>query len=161
MRKNVAVFSNSNKFIRYCTIPEANRMVKNNEAYFTGTRVLKYKYENDHSGLKQQVRRKDKRTCYICNRKIPHNECCTIDHVIPVSRTDKDKVWNLSNIRCCCSKCNNDKGNMTLKEYIEHIMRYRNEYSHISAAQLKRLVDYAEYQEKEYKKDRKGVKKHD
>lgn len=39
----------------------------------------------------------------------------TIDHVIPRSRGGRDSK---DNARCCCDRCNSEKSDMTIREYV-------------------------------------------
>ena len=54
-------------------------------------------------------------------------------------------------MRCCCEKCNNDKGNMTISEYVEYIKHNRNKYQYISDNRLLYLENFSKYYEDEYK----------
>lgn len=62
--------------------------------------------------------------CYYCGREVleipfkkgqkkPRN-AATIDHIIPVCRGGEDKIDNMV---LACHACNNEKGNMSLKNF--------------------------------------------
>lgn len=66
--------------------------------------------------------------CYLCGVKTDKNADVNddiypnLDHVVPLSRLDSIGMrlghHVRSNVRCSCSKCNNNKGRMTDKEYL-------------------------------------------
>jgi 5-methylcytosine-specific restriction endonuclease McrA len=58
------------------------------------------------------VFKRDKWKCYMCNNKtqkknIYSHNAAEIDHVIPLSKGGKDIP---SNVKCCCRRCNGEKG---------------------------------------------------
>ena len=53
-------------------------------------------------------------------------------------------------MKCCCERCNNDKGNMKLSEYVAHIFRYRDKYDYISDKRLSYLKNYAKHSEEDF-----------
>ena len=53
-------------------------------------------------------------------------------------------------MRCCCSRCNNNKGNMKLSEYVNHIYDNRKDYDYISDKRLEYLKNFSEYYEEEF-----------
>lgn len=59
---------------------------------------------------RKSVFARDNYTCQYCGRR---NGPLTIDHVIPRERGGGED-WN--NLVCCCTKCNNKKGNRTPEE---------------------------------------------
>ncbi len=78
---------------------------------------------------------RDKYTCQYCGKKFPPSEL-TIDHIIPKSKGGHT-TWD--NVVTCCKRCNNKKGDETLREagmtlvkkpsapnfvYFLHIVRY-------------------------------------
>lgn len=68
------------------------------------TRALK-------QALKMRVFVRDNWTCYICGlrvRDLPnHPRMATVDHIIPRIKGGSN---DMSNLKTCCAKCNNDKG---------------------------------------------------
>ena len=86
--------------------------------------------------------------CYICNEVI--EETSTIDHIIPKYN---DVATTISfNMKCCCYRCNHDKDNMTLSEYVDHIKQNRDKYDYISDERLLYLEHYAYIYEREFYK---------
>ena len=147
--KMIIVLDCNNNFLSYCTRDKAKSLVKAHKAYFVADKTLRLKTsKSQEASKKRKVLRESKRICYICNRKIPEKETATIDHVIPKSR---DKLATCEyNMRCCCERCNGDKSNRTLSEYVKHIKKNRQNYSYISDKRLIYLEQYAEQYEKDY-----------
>ena len=77
--------------------------------------------------------RNNKRHCYFCGCRL-NNGIRTIDHLIPQARGGSNswynKVW-------CCFKCNNEKSDMTEKEY----RRYK---TYAKTMKGKELIRYCE-----------------
>lgn len=61
--------------------------------------------------------KRDGTVCYLCDEHILRREM-TIDHVIPLCKGGSNEM---DNFRLTHSKCNSDKGNMTLEEYVKSI----------------------------------------
>lgn len=147
--KIIAVLDVNGKFLSYCTRDRAKKIVQEHKGFFIADRTLKLKTSKIKEAIeRREVIRESKRICYICNRKISDKETATVDHVIPKSRNEF--ATNKFNLRCCCERCNNDKADMTLLEYVQHIRYNRNDYSYISDKRLDYLEQYAETYEKEY-----------
>lgn len=148
--KRVAVFDNDGKYLSHCTYERANKLVHSKKAFFIGIDMLRLK-----TGRKQIIRdkhdviRKDEYRCYICNNYIKHHNKRTVDHVIPKSR-DKMFADTKENMRCCCDRCNLDKDNRTIIEYVRHIRNHREKYTYISNKRLDYLERYAIQYEKDY-----------
>ena len=53
-------------------------------------------------------------------------------------------------MKCCCERCNNDKGNMKLSEYVLHILENRGKYDYISNKRLEYLKQFAITYEEAY-----------
>lgn len=66
---------------------------------------------------KQNIIRRDMRTCQYCGRTESH---MTVDHVIPKSQGGQD-TWE--NLVCACSSCNNRKGDSTPEHAGMHLIR--------------------------------------
>lgn len=147
--KMIIVLDCNNNFLSYCTRDKAKALVKAHKGYFVADKTLKLKTsKSQEASKKRSVLREAKRICYICNRKIPEKEIATIDHVIPKSR---DKLASCKyNMRCCCERCNGDKADRTLSEYVQHIKENRQRYTYISDKRLIYLEQYAEQYEKDY-----------
>lgn len=152
----IALFDRNNKFLRYITRQKAKQYVKEGKAKWVATKTLRMKYVKTLAGYNKSSIVKDaKSICYICNRKISDKNQVTIDHVIPISRDKNADV--LYNMRCCCARCNADKGDKTLIEYVEYIRQNRESHLYISDKQLDHLVQYAPQYENAYKKYKEVV----
>ena len=64
------------------------------------------------------------------------------------SAEDFEDVYE--NMRCCCTRCNGDKGNMKLSEYVKHIFENREKYDYITDKRLEYLKNFAKYYEEEF-----------
>lgn len=147
--KVITVLDVNGKFLSFCTRQRANKVVQSHKGYFIGNKTLKLKTSKVKEAKdRREVIKKDKRICYICNRKISEKDIATVDHVIPKSRDEF--ATNKFNLKCCCERCNNDKADMTLLEYVQHIRYNRKDYDYISDKRLNYLEEYAEMYEKEY-----------
>lgn len=56
---------------------------------------------------------RDNHTCYLCGKEFGDDDL-TVDHLTPKS---KGGPWSWENLVTCCKKCNNKKGDKTLKEF--------------------------------------------
>ena len=66
------------------------------------------------SKLKREIK-KFASFCAYCDYFFTSYEEKTIDHIIPRIKQGKSKI---SNMVCCCEKCNRDKADKDLKEFI-------------------------------------------
>lgn len=147
--KVIAVLDVSGKFLSFCTRQRAKKIVQEHKGYFVAEKTLKLKTSKTKEAKeRREVIKESKRICYICNRKISEKEKATVDHVIPKSRDEF--ASNKFNLKCCCERCNNDKADMTLLEYVQHIRYNRKSYLYISDKRLDYLEQYAKIYEKEY-----------
>lgn len=149
IKKTIAVFDNDGLYLSHCTYERARKLIKERKAFYIGISTIKLV-----TGKKQKLREKhmvikeDRRVCYICTEHIPENKQATVDHVIPKSR---DKFADIKmNMRCCCERCNNDKNDRTLYEYVKYMKRNRYKYPYISRKRLDYLEKYAKQHEKDY-----------
>lgn len=84
---------------------------------------------------KKEIYEEQKGRCYLC-KVYTHLDCdvmndfhATIDHVIPKSWTHvwpKEYLESRKNLKIACRKCNMEKGNMSLNDYIKWKARKRN-----------------------------------
>ena len=88
--------------------------------------------------IKDRIISDANRICYICGERIPEDEIATIDHVIPMSRRISP-CYKESNLRCCCLRCNGDKGDMDIQEYVDHIENNRYDYEYIPNERIEYL----------------------
>lgn len=147
--KSIAVVDSNGKFLSFCSRQRATKIIKDHKGYFIADKTLKLKTsKSTEAKERRQVIEEAKRICYICNRKISEKETATIDHVIPKSRDEFSR--NKFNMRCCCTHCNNDKADMTLLEYVQHMKENKKTYGYISSKRLDYLEEYAIQYEKDY-----------
>lgn len=148
-KKTIAVFDPDGKYLSHCTWNRALGLLQTRRAIRLNATTIRLKQtKRQRIKEKHDIIAQSKRICYICNRVIPEDETATIDHVIPKSRDKRADVY--SNMKCCCERCNNDKGNMKLSEYVAHIFRYRDKYDYISDKRLNYLKNYAKYSEEDF-----------
>lgn len=148
-KKTIAVLDPKNVYLSHCTWERALGMLKSGRAVrLNATTVRLTQTKKERQDFKHRIIEDSRRICYICGRRIPYNETATIDHVIPRSRDGRADIF--SNMRCCCTRCNNDKSNMTISEYVGKILQNRVEYDYISNAQLQRLVKFADIYEQSF-----------
>lgn len=151
-KKTIAVFGPDNIYLSHCTWSRALGLLESGRAIRLNATTVKLKQtKKERIRKKHSIIAESKRICYICNEQIPEEEIATIDHIIPKSRDKRADTYD--NMRCCCSRCNNDKGNMTLSEYVQHMFDNREKYNYISNNRLKNLNRFAKlYEEKFYSK---------
>ena len=142
--KDITVFDNNGKPLSPCSLIIANRLVKRNSAEWIepnrSIRLLVNKQLKQK--LKKEAIAKDSRICYICGEMIPENKKATVDHVNPKKRYGED---SLDNFRCCCVRCNNDKGDMYIYEYIKIIKKNEGgKYSYVPKKRIAYLEEFAE-----------------
>lgn len=148
-KKTIAVFDPDGKYLSHCTWNRALGLLQTGRAIRLNATTIRLKQtKRQRIKEKHDIIAQSKRICYICNRVIPEDETATIDHVIPKSRDKRADVY--SNMKCCCERCNNDKGNMKLSEYVAHIFRYRDKYDYISDKRLSYLKNYAKHSEEDF-----------
>jgi 5-methylcytosine-specific restriction endonuclease McrA len=144
----VDVVDKSNKPLSPTNLLVARTLVNRERAIWIGKNKIRLiKTKQDWIKLKNQVIDEEYRMCYICGEFIPATEHATVDHINPRSKFGKDERENL---HCCCKRCNDDKSNMTLDEYYEHVKREKmkhNKYDYLILDKLKKVV------EKEYNSD--------
>lgn len=151
VKKTIAVFNRNGKYLSHCTSEKAKKLIQSKRAVFVNATTIKLKIEKSQKTYIQHgVINEAKRICYICNNQIPDKYKATVDHVMPKSR---DAMADIKfNMRCCCERCNKDKGNRTLSEYVLHIKKEKekNGYKYISAKRLDYLEEYAKTYERDY-----------
>ena len=146
--KTIAVFGPDNKYLSHCTWKRALGLLESGRAIRLDATTIRLKQtKRERIKKKHDIIAESKRICYICNTRIPEEETATVDHIIPKSRDRRADVYD--NMRCCCSRCNNDKGNMKLSEYVKHIIENREQYAYITNKRLEYLKNFAKYYEEE------------
>lgn len=148
-KKTIAVFGPDNIYLSHCTWNRALGLLQSNKAVRLNATTIRLKQtKRDRVRMKHEIIAKARRICYICNRPIPEEEIATIDHIIPKSRDSRTDI--LTNMRCCCGRCNNDKGNMKLSEYVKHILEHKEKYDYISNKRIHYLKNYATFYEQDF-----------
>ena len=147
--KTIAVFGPDNKYLSHCTWNRALSLLESGRAIRLNATTIRLKQtKRERIKKKHDIIAESKRICYICNTYIPEDETATVDHIIPKSRDRRADVYE--NMRCCCNRCNSDKGNMKLSEYIKHIFENREKYDYITDKRLEYLKNFAKYYEEEF-----------
>ena len=148
-KKTIAVFGPDNIYLSHCTWDRALGLLESGRAIRLNATTVKLKQtKKERIRKKHSIIDESKRICYICNTRIPDEEIATIDHIVPKSRDKRADTYE--NMKCCCSRCNNDKGNMTLSEYVQHIKNNREQYDYISNSRLSFLSRFAKVYEEEF-----------
>ena len=148
-KRIIAVFGPDDTYLSHCTWNKALRLLESGRAIrLNATSVRLKQTKKERIKKKHDIIADSKRICYICNTRIPEDETATIDHIIPKSRDKRADTYD--NMRCCCSRCNNDKGNMTLSEYVKHIFDNKERYDYISNKRLDYLKRFAKFYEEEF-----------
>lgn len=148
-KKTVAVLDPDNVYLSHCTWDRALRMLQSKKAVkLNATTIRLTQRAKERQDFKRRIIEDSNRICYICGRRIPYSETATIDHVVPKSRDGRADVF--SNMRCCCVRCNNDKANMTISEYVNKILDDRVAYDYIPNAQLSKLAKLADVYEQSF-----------
>jgi len=63
--------------------------------------------QRKYKAVRLQVLSRDNHTCFYC-----HAEADTVDHIVPVSKSDdKSEAYNPNNLVACCKRCNSSRGN--------------------------------------------------
>jgi 5-methylcytosine-specific restriction endonuclease McrA len=63
--------------------------------------------QRKYKAVRLQVLSRDNHTCFYCNA-----EADTVDHIVPVSKSDdKSEAYNPNNLIACCKRCNSSRGN--------------------------------------------------
>ena len=150
VKKTIAVLGPDNIYLSHCTWSRALNLLESGRAIRLDATTVRLKHTK-----KERIRRKHdiiaeaNRICYICTTRISEDEVATIDHIVPKSRDKRADTYE--NMRCCFNKCNNDKGNMTLSEYVKHIFENREQYTDITDKQLDYLKNFAKFYEQEFR----------
>lgn len=149
VKKTIAVLGPDNIYLSHCAWSRALKLLESGRAIKINATTIRLKQTKKERVMKKHsIIASAKRICYICNTQIPENEIATIDHIIPRSRDNRADTYD--NMRCCCGRCNNDKANRTLSEYVKHILNNREHYYYITDKRLEYLKLYAKYYEDRY-----------
>jgi 5-methylcytosine-specific restriction endonuclease McrA len=61
--------------------------------------------QRKYKAIRLTVLARDQYICYYCQ-----SPAHTVDHIIPVSRSDEASAFDPNNMVACCSRCNSRKG---------------------------------------------------
>lgn len=135
--KIITVINKDKTILSQCSTKRANKLVKRSCAIWTGHNVITLLInDEDKKNLRKEIVEEAGRICYICGEYIPIGQYPTLDHVIPKSVLGKDVKENL---KCCCKRCNDDKSNTHIVDYVEHIKGRRLEYHWITYERIREL----------------------
>lgn len=136
-KKDIKVFNINGNKLSPTNIQIANTLVAREKAIWIekGKSLTLLYTKSDFKKIKKQVINEENRICYICKKVIPESEYATIDHVNPKSKLGKD---DRKNLRCCCKRCNDDKKNMDIFEYIQHMKGHLKDYNYIDFEYLEK-----------------------
>lgn len=157
IKKTIAVLGPNNVYLSHCTWERALCLLESGRAIKINATTVKLKQtKKERTAKKHDIIAESERICYICNEQISNEDRATIDHIIPKSRDRRADTYD--NMKCCCNRCNNDKGNMMLSEYVEYIADNKELYDYISDERLEYLKDFAKKFETEFYNKPKRVK---
>lgn len=149
LKKTIAVLGPDGVYLSHCTWKRALGLLESGRAIRLNATTVRLKQtKKERIKKKHSIIAESKRICYICNTRIPEDEVATIDHIIPKSRDRRADTYE--NMRCCCNRCNNNKANMTLSEYVRHMISNRPLYDYISNKRLEYLKNFAKFYEEEF-----------
>lgn len=151
IEKQIPIYDKNSVQKSFCTNKRAQRLINQGRAerYKDGIMLLVV-FRNTSLRSKNNLYREANGRCYICGRKIHFKEM-TIDHVFPQSSAvnpmikNKMFIYSYKNKRCCCEKCNVDKGSLTLIEYCSKIEQDRKRYPLITNDKLSCLMKLAQH----------------
>ena len=141
------------QYISMCTKTKADEFVSTERAEYVNEYIINvFEPRNEMKENNEKILKRDGMICYICGEPVTR-ETASIDHVIPRAKRSKF-CYEIKNRRCCCKRCNKDKANMTLTEYVNKIEKSKQKdktsYDYITKARLKQLKDYASSHEREF-----------
>lgn len=96
------------------TPAQARRMKNKARSRYTNSVKRRARISEGEPFARQEIIRRDHRTCYLCHRPNLDDAEIHIDHDIPLSRGG---THTAANVHVACSDCNLRKGNMTSSEY--------------------------------------------
>lgn len=71
--------------------------------------------QRKYKAVRLLVLSRDQWTCYYCHSP----EATTVDHIIPVSKSEnKDDAYDPNNMVACCKRCNSSRGNRSQASFL-------------------------------------------
>lgn len=137
--KDITVFNKENTKLSFCTYRRASKLVLRNSAFWKDKNSIRLLVNNDdRKRLRSEIFEKSDRICFICNERIPQGISPTIDHVIPKVKGGEDTI---DNMKCCCRRCNFNKANMLMKDYVIDMRNNPKNYPWITEDRLFYLIE--------------------
>lgn len=136
--KNIKVVTKNFYVLSPTSLQVAETLIKRKKAIWVEKEkvLMVLRTTDEFKKMKKNIIQEENRICYICNRQIPVEDVATIDHVFPKSKFGSD---NRDNLKCCCKRCNDDKGNKDILTYINHIYNNKEKYTYIDFCNLEQL----------------------
>ena len=70
--------------------------------------------QRKYKAVRLTVLARDNHTCFYCNA-----EADTVDHIVPVSKSDdKSEAYNPNNLVAACKRCNSSRGNRSQAAFL-------------------------------------------
>lgn len=134
---DITVYNKDNSLLAPCTSKRAFKLVRRKCAVWVANKTIKLLVnQQDRKRRREEIIKESGRICYICGKRIPDNIPITIDHVNPRSNGGTDSALNT---KCACKRCNNDKKDRGIGEYVQHIKNNRHLYPYIRNDRLSEL----------------------
>jgi 5-methylcytosine-specific restriction endonuclease McrA len=70
--------------------------------------------QRKYKAIRLMVLARDQYTCYYCQTP----DANTVDHIVPVSRSDENAAYDPNNMVACCSRCNSSKGSRSQRVFL-------------------------------------------
>ena len=118
--KNIKVLDKKGRELSPCSKKIAWVLVERKRAIQIDANTIKIVVDkNDIKKMKQQVVKRDNRTCFYCGKVIPLDESPSVDHLRSkhISNTKKTGYDSLDNMTCSCLACNRNKGTIDFNDY--------------------------------------------
>lgn len=140
--KIIIVIDKNGTILSPCSVKRATKLVNRKCAIWIGYNKIRLLINNnDRKRLRREIVKEAGRICYICGEYITKEQYPTLDHVIPKSNLGKDVKENL---QCCCKRCNDDKSDRNIVEYVKYIKFNREEYPWINDKRIHKLESFIE-----------------
>lgn len=146
-KREILVTDRFERVLSRTTKERAKRLVSRGRAKWMGkNHILLLVNQKEQRKIQRKIGEEAGRVCYICGEVMQAGDLVTVDHVIPKNIGGKDEAWNL---RCCCFRCNEDKGCQPIRGYVNRIKRHRKQYPYINDERLTELENFVQkfYQE--------------
>ena len=137
----IKVYNKDGTPLSPCTIKRARKLVYRQCAVWLDEGEIKLLVNKfDRKALRKNAAERSNRVCYICQEKIPEDQPVTMDHITPKSDGGRDEE---SNVGCACKRCNDDKSNVDLIDYIEQMKQQPGGYPYMTEQKIANLETFA------------------